>query len=100
MVIQLGKLRRVVLDVLKPHEPSIISLAQLISNLKGVDGVDITIVGVDRKVENARITIEGENINYDRVNKVITDNGGSIKSIDKASAGAKLVHQPQSLLHD
>jgi hypothetical protein len=99
-MIQLGKLRRVVLDVLKPHEPSIIDLAQNLSSLKGVSGVDITIVGVDRKVESARISVEGENINYERVSKIINDNGGTIKSIDKASAGVRLVHQPHSLLHD
>jgi uncharacterized protein len=96
----LAKLRRLVLDVLKPHEPSIIVFSQQLSALKGVDGTDITVVGVDRKVENARITIEGENINYDSVVKIIHDNGGSVKRIEKASAGTITVHQPHSLLRD
>jgi uncharacterized protein len=96
----LAKLRRLVLDVLKPHEPSIIAISQQLSSLKGIDGVDITIVGVDRKVENARITIEGDNINYDKVARIISDNGGSVKRIDKASAGTIIVHHPHSLLHE
>ncbi|MFH1182530.1 MAG: DUF211 domain-containing protein [Candidatus Woesearchaeota archaeon] len=96
----LAKLRRLVLDVLKPHEPSIIVLSQQISALKGVDGADITIVGVDRKVENARITLEGENINYDNVVKIIHDNGGSVKRINKASSGTIIVHHPHSLLRE
>jgi hypothetical protein len=87
-VIKLGKLRRLVLDVLKPHEPTIMELAQHLTNLKGIEFVDINVVGVDRKVESARLTIDGSNINYERVSKVINDNGCSIKSIDRASASA------------
>lgn len=96
----IGKLRRLVLDVLKPHEPSVINLSQQLSALKGVDGADITIVGVDRKVESARITLEGENINYDSVVKIIRDNGGSVKRIEKASSGVIIVHHPHSLLRE
>jgi len=55
----MGSLRRLVLDVLKPLEPSIVDLVQKIAALKGVDGVNITICEIDRKVENAKITVEG-----------------------------------------
>ncbi len=95
-----GRVRRLVLDVLKPHEPSIISLSQQLSNLKGVSGVDLTVISVDRKVENARLTIEGEDVNPEQINKIIQDNGCTIKSIDKVSAGIKTVHQPYSLMRE
>ena len=95
-----GKIRRLVLDVMKPHEPSIISLAQQLGNAKGISGVDITVVGVDRRVESARITLEGDNINYEKIKKIVEDNGGTIKSMDKVSAGIKMVHQSHSLPHD
>ncbi|MBN2454363.1 DUF211 domain-containing protein [Candidatus Woesearchaeota archaeon] len=91
----MAKLRRIVLDVLKPHEPSVIDLSQSISAAKGVDCVDITIVSVDRKVENARITIEGQSLNYDRIKKIINDNGGTVKSIDRASSGAVMSDRKQ-----
>ena len=94
----MGKLRRIVLDVLKPHEPSIISLAQQLSALPSIDGVDIAVVGVDRQVESVRISVEGASINYEKLSKVINDNGCTIKSIDKASAGTRVVHQPQLLM--
>ena len=76
------KIKKLVLDVLKPHEPSIILLAGKINEIKGVDFVDITIASVDRRVETAKITIEGATLNYDKILKEIQDNGATVKSID------------------
>ena len=77
------KIKKLVLDVLKPHEPSIILLAGKINDIKGVDLVDITIASVDRRVETAKITIEGTTLNYDKILKEIQDNGATVKSIDQ-----------------
>ena len=53
----MGNVRLLVLDVLKPHEPSILKLAGSISDLKGVDGCDISVYEIDSKVENVKVTI-------------------------------------------
>jgi hypothetical protein len=53
----MATIRRLVLDTLKPHEPSIIDLANELSELEGVVAVNISIYEMDRKVENAKITI-------------------------------------------
>ena len=82
----MGALRRLVLDTLKPLEPTIIELAQQISELSGVDSVNISIYEIDRKVENAKVTIEGPDIQFDAVEDLIRDLGGSIHSIDEAVA--------------
>ena len=58
----LGNIRRIVLDTLKPMEPTIIEMAKMISVIDGVSSVNISIAEIDLKVENAKITIEGENI--------------------------------------
>lgn len=87
----MNKIRRLVLDVLKPYEPSIIDLAQQLSNLEGIDGVNISIYEIDRKVENAKVTIQGKNIIYDDVLRVIQDNGGAVHSIDEAVAGTIII---------
>ena len=86
-----AKIRRVVLDVLKPHDPSIIELSQRLAAQPGVDGVNISIYEVDRKVENAKITIEGEHIQYPTVLEVIEEMGGAIHSIDEVAAGKVLI---------
>ncbi len=87
----MGKIRRLVLDTLKPHEPSIIEMAAQLSDLVGVSAVNISIYEMDRKVENAKITIEGENIVYPNVLEVIVELGGTVHSIDEVVAGQEII---------
>jgi hypothetical protein len=87
----MGKVRRLVLDVLKPLEPTIIQLAQQLSGLSGVEAVNISIYEIDRRVENAKITIEGSNILYETVVETIQQNGGTVHSIDEVVAGKIII---------
>jgi hypothetical protein len=89
----LANIRRVVLDVLKPHTPSIIELSTKIADLAGVNGVDISLIEMDQKVENIKITCEGDSINYEKVEQVIKQNGGSIHSLDKVSVGTSMIEE-------
>ncbi len=93
----IGKIRRVVLDTLKPMEPTIIEMAKLISVIEGVSAVNISIVEIDLKVENAKITVEGENINYEKVEELIQDMGASIHSIDEVVAGKEIIDDAETL---
>lgn len=83
----MSMLRVIVLDVLKPHEPSILSLSKKISNLAGVDGCNIATIEIDKEVENVKISVEGTDINYSEIEKIIEESGATIHSIDKVSAG-------------
>ncbi|MEA3377785.1 MAG: DUF211 domain-containing protein [Chloroflexota bacterium] len=87
----MGKLRRLVLDVLKPLEPSIVELVQMLADLEGVDGVNISIYEIDRRVENAKLTIEGHNVPYQQIIESIEQNGGAVHSIDEVAAGKVLI---------
>lgn len=87
----MGSIRRLVLDTLKPHDPSIIEMAQTLSDRPGIEAVNISIYEMDRKVENAKITIEGNNINYEEILQIITDMGGAIHSIDEVVAGKMII---------
>ncbi len=86
-----------VLDTLKPHEPSIIELATQLSELEGITAVNISIYEMDRKVENAKITIEGEQINYPDVLALIEEMGGAIHSIDEVVAGRTIIDDAATL---
>ena len=87
----MGKVRRLVLDVLKPLEPTIIELAQQLSELSGVEAVNISIYEIDRRVENAKITIEGADIHFESVVETIQENGGTLHSIDEVVAGKIII---------
>lgn len=89
----MAKVRRLVLDVLKPHQPTILDLAVKLGDLEGIDGTDLVLNEIDNKVENIKITLEGPEIKFDEVAAVIQESGGSIHSIDKVSTGSSLVEE-------
>ena len=87
----MSNIRRLVLDTLKPHEPGIIELANQLSDLEGITAVNISIFEIDRKVENAKITIEGESIDYPAVLAIIHELGATVHSIDEVVAGQTII---------
>ena len=78
-------------------EPNIIELAKQISMQEGVSAVNISIAEIDLKVENAKITIEGDNIQYEELMELIQDLGGSIHSIDEVVAGKMIIDDAATL---
>ncbi|MDD1755565.1 MAG: DUF211 domain-containing protein [Methanomassiliicoccales archaeon] len=89
-------IRRLVLDVLKPHHPSIVELARRLSVLEGVSGVNCTLEEVDQETESIKITIEGNAIDYDALEQAISESGAVIHSVDSVSAGKKLVEEVET----
>jgi len=84
-------LRRLVLDVLKPHEPKTIIYALKLAELENVDGVNIHLSEIDQATENIKITILGNNLNYEQIRNIIEDLGGVIHSVDEVVAGKIIV---------
>ncbi|AFK20525.1 hypothetical protein E6P09_12505 [Haloferax mediterranei ATCC 33500] len=94
----MAPIRRLVLDVLKPHSPSTVEFAREVAASTGVAGVNTTLLETDREVQNLRIIAEGEDIDVDEVERRIGDLGGTVHSIDEVVAGERLVEyrdQPQ-----
>ncbi len=86
-------IKRIILDVLKPHTPSIIEVAERLGGLEGISGVNISLEEVDAETDSIKITIEGNNIDYARVKKEISECGAVIHSIDGVSAGIKIIDE-------
>lgn len=93
----MARVRRLVLDTLKPHDPNIVELSKQLGDLEGVTGVNIGIYEIDLKVENAKVTLEGEDIRFDEVRRIIEHLGGAIHSIDEVVAGREIVEAPPTL---
>lgn len=83
--------KRIVLDVLKLREPSLPELAASLSSMKGIEGVNISLVEMDQNTESVKIAIEGDNIDINYVKEMLKDNGAVIHSIDEVVVGEKLV---------
>lgn len=93
----MAKIRRLVLDALKPHEPTILDLAKRLADLEGVTAVNANIFEIDLRVENVKITLEGENISYEAVERVVRDLAGTIHSIDEVVAGSEIIEAVETL---
>lgn len=89
----MAKIRRMVLDIMKPHEPSVIEYSSELADLDCIDGVNSSMVEIDHEVENIKTTLEGNNIDYETVEDVIERLGGSVHSVDKVLCGKAIVEE-------
>ena len=84
-------IRRLVLDVLKPHEPSNLLMAKALSELDFVEGVNLSLYEIDQNTENIKIVIVGNDMDFERIKKEIENLGGVIHNIDEIVAGKKII---------
>ncbi len=90
---KLSNLRKIVLDVLKPHKPDIVEYSEKLSEIKHVSGVSIFLNEVDQETENIKVIIEGFNLNYRLIRKAIEEMAGSVHSIDAIYAGEEIIEE-------
>ena len=48
---------------------------------------------IDKDTENVKITMEGPDLNYEKIKEAIEHYGASIHSVDEVVAGRKLVEE-------
>jgi len=88
--------RVLVLDVLKPHRPSILQLGRAIARHKSVNNVNIDVYAIDEKTESVSIVLDGTNIDYEAVEEIIEKQGAVVHSLDKVVLGSKkLIEVPK-----
>jgi len=80
-------IERLDLDVLKSLKTPKCELAEGLSELYGVDGVDVILYEIDRKVENVKIVIVGTDIKFENVKKKLEEYGAEIHSVDQVISG-------------
>ena len=93
---QTGGIKRLILDVLKPHKPSIIELSLKLNEVQGVVGISCILNEVDQETENIKVILEGNDIDFEDVEKTIEDCGAVIHSVDGVSAGKRIVEDVET----
>jgi hypothetical protein len=86
-------IRRLVLDVLKPHRHTVVEVAEALSHLDGVEGVNVIINEIDQQVENAKIIVVGTSISFEDIKNKLQEFGATIHSIDEVAAGKMIVEE-------
>jgi len=89
-------LRRIVLDVLKPlRDPSLVELAEQLSVIRGVEGVNITVNEIDVETLSLTVVVEGSDIDFEELKAVLEETGAVIHSVDQVIAGSRVVELPE-----
>lgn len=87
-------LRRVVLDVDKAiKRPSLLELAQAISQCAGVEAVNITVDEIDMETQGMDVVIEGNQLDYDALVEAIESTGAVVHSVDQLVIGDRLIER-------
>lgn len=86
-------IRRIVLDVLKPHSPRLTDLALMLTRNEHVSGLNISLKEVDQNTESITIIVEGDNLHYDQIKEILEQAGAVIHSIDQVLAGRQIVEE-------
>jgi len=90
------RVRRLVLDLLKPHDPDLVTFASAASARDGVDGVNVVLIEIDREVQNVKMTLEGDSIPVEAVREAVEDLGGTVHSVDEVICGERVVEESRT----
>ena len=82
-------IKRVVLDVLKPHQPNALEFATAIADKHSGCHVKVTVTEVDEKTETTVVGIESDDIPYEAIVDTITSLGASVHSIDEVEVSSE-----------
>ena len=75
--------KRVVLDVLKPHQPNALEFSRAIAGTGADYHVQLTVLEMDDKTETLQIEVAGDDIDFEKIQSTINELGGSLHSIDE-----------------
>ena len=78
--------KRLVLDVLKPHSPNPLEFARKLVSLSEGYEVRLVVEEMDEKTESIILEISAHDIDFDLISEKIEEMGGSIHSIDEVDA--------------
>jgi len=83
----MATVRRIVVDVLKPHNPPLVEFTARVSETTGVDGANARLIELDREVQNVEVTVVGDDLDYDALVETVDGLGGTVHSIDGVTCG-------------
>lgn len=93
----MAPVRRLVIDVLKPHEPSLLEFTDQVAETESVEGVTSSLIELDQEVQNIKLTFEGDDVNFEAIEAKVETLGGSVHSVDQVSSGEHIVTDRRTL---
>ena len=75
--------KRLVLDVLKPHHPNALEFSRTLAAVGVNYSVCLNVIEVDENTETVQLEIEGEALDFEAIQSAISEMGASLHSIDE-----------------
>ena len=79
------QVKRVVLDVLKPHHPDALEFASMLAEQAPGYNVTLSVVEMDENTETVNLVIEGDHVELKEVTEAVGKLGGSVHSVDEVN---------------
>ena len=74
--------KRLVLDILKPHQPRALEFCSKLAEVGDDYAVSLTVHGVDEETETIEVCIEGYDLDFVAIQSAITKMSSSLHSVD------------------
>jgi hypothetical protein len=87
----MSDVRRIALDVLKPHDPSLLAFGDRLADVESVEAAAVELLELDQEVQNVEVTVEGTALDYEAVEAAVEELGGTVHSVDRVACGAYVV---------
>ena len=79
-------IKKMLLDVLKPHEPGIFKVASDIAGLGNTYCVKVSVVELDKQTETIKIEVTGDTLDFELIAATLKGMGASLHSVDEVIA--------------
>ncbi|NLV11795.1 DUF211 domain-containing protein [Haloarcula argentinensis] len=93
----MAAVRRLVIDVLKPHDPPLLTFTNQLADIESVEGVTSSLIELDQEVQNVKLTFESEDLDFEAIEETIDNLGGSVHSVDQVACGDSVVRDRRTL---
>ncbi|MFH1106428.1 MAG: DUF211 domain-containing protein [Candidatus Micrarchaeota archaeon] len=77
------KLKSVTLEVMKPSELQTVDLLKALEKISQAKRVEIRLTDFEKSTETLLVTVEGNDVSYEKVAHVISDYGGVIQNVQR-----------------
>ncbi|MCS7094773.1 MAG: DUF211 domain-containing protein [Thaumarchaeota archaeon] len=84
---------KLVLDVLKPHQPTLIEFARSLTSTRGVERVNASVMEVDAETETIKLIIEGRDLDVEEISETVRRLGGVVHSVDEVIVEVRRVER-------
>ena len=90
------KIVKLVLDVMSPAQQSIVDLVKTLSENDNVARVDIMLSELEKNVEDFKVTMEGDGLDFEKISDTIRAFGAVIRNVDNVISAEEYISKQDS----